>query len=123
MGTVIMVLILVVIIGFAGVSSYRHLKGEGGCCGGGSTEKPKRKKLNGKIVAKKVMYIEGMHCKKCKNSIEQKLNQIDGIAASVNLKQNIAEVFMTQIVSDEELKTTVENINFVVKNIKTEDMP
>lgn len=36
MSDVIIILILIVILGFAVKSSIKHFKGEGACCGGGS---------------------------------------------------------------------------------------
>ena len=35
MGTAIIIGILAVIVVIAGISSVKHMKGEGGCCGGG----------------------------------------------------------------------------------------
>lgn len=40
---IIAILFILVIIGIR--SSVKHFKGEGGCCGGGSSVKVKRKKL------------------------------------------------------------------------------
>ena len=38
MGTVIIIGILAIIVVIAVISSVKHMKGEGGCCGGGRSE-------------------------------------------------------------------------------------
>ena len=55
MGNVIIIAGLVLIIFFAGKSSIGHFRGEGGCCGGGSGEKPEKKKLEGKKIGEKII--------------------------------------------------------------------
>ena len=118
MGTVIIVAILVVIAALASKSSMKHFKGEGGCCGGDSTPKTKNKKLQGSIVAKKIIYIDGMHCENCKNKVEKNLNQIDGAVAKVNLKKNIAVVSMDRNISETALLQAVEQANYTVTKIE-----
>lgn len=119
MGTIIIILVLVVIIVLALRSSFSHMKGEGGCCGG-SSDKPEKKKLKGKKIAEKIVYIEGMHCENCKNSVEKQINKIDGAVAKVNLKKNLAVVSMDRIISDDDLKQAVECADFKVTSIKCE---
>ena len=117
MGNVIIGLILVVIVYFAVRSSGRHFRGEGGCCGGG-VPKAKRKKLEGKEVARKRIYIEGMHCENCKNQVENGLNRIEGVVTKVNLRKNCAVVSMSRKVEDEELRKAVEMLDFKVTAIE-----
>lgn len=45
MSTVIICIVLALIIIFAIVNSAKHFRGEGGCCGGGSDIKVKKKNL------------------------------------------------------------------------------
>ena len=122
MVNVIIVLILVVLLSFAVKSSIRHFKGEGACCGGGSgtvkTKKPKKKKLDGPVVAKRTVEISGMHCQNCANSVTRALNRIDGVAARVNLHTNRAEVLMDRMVDEDELKHAVEEAGYGVVDIK-----
>ena len=122
MVNVIIVLILVVLLSFAVKSSIRHFKGEGACCGGGSgtvkTKKPKKKKLDGPVVAKRTVEISGMHCQNCANSVTRALNRIDGVAARVNLHANRAEVLMDRMVDEDELKHAVEEAGYGVVDIK-----
>lgn len=119
MGNIIIGMILAVIVCFAVRSSMRHFKGEGGCCGGGSVPKPKKKKLEGTKLAQKRIYIEGMHCENCKNRVESCLNQVEGVVAKVDLKKNIAIVSISRRIEDEELKRVVEGIDFKVTEIET----
>lgn len=122
MVNVIIVLILVILLSFAVKSSIRHFKGEGACCGGGSgtvkTKKPKKKKLDGPVVAKRTVEISGMHCQNCANSVTRALNGIDGVAARVNLHANRAEVLMDRMVDEDELKHAVEEAGYGVVDIK-----
>ena len=118
MATVIIVVILVVIAALAAKNSIKHFKGEGGCCGGGSVPKTKNKKLQGSIIAKKTIYIDGMHCDNCKNKVEKNINQIDGAVAKVNLRRNIAVVSMDWHISDTELLEAVKQANYTVTKIE-----
>ena len=83
------ILIILIIIGIR--SSVKHFKGEGGCCGGGSSVKVKRKKLK-QVVKKRTVTIEGMTCERCKARVESRLNELDGVSAKVNLKRKTAVV-------------------------------
>ena len=49
--------IIGIIIIFAVINSIKHFKGEGGCCGGGGELKPIKKKLDGRICARKIITI------------------------------------------------------------------
>ncbi|WP_027437352.1 heavy-metal-associated domain-containing protein [Lachnospira multipara] len=120
MGTVIVVLILAVLVILAISQSKKHLKGEGGCCGGGSDSATltEIKELEGKIIGKKIISIEGMHCDNCKNSVERSINRIDGARAVVNLKKNRAVVEYDRVLDDEDLRIAVERLDFKVISIK-----
>lgn len=118
MTDLIVIAVIVVILVIAGKGAWKHLKGEGSCCGGGSSVKAKKKKLNGTIVAEKVILIEGMHCDHCKNSVERALNALDGVASHVNLHKKQAVVKMNVLVPDETLKAAIERAGFSVTDIK-----
>ena len=92
MGTAVILVVLVIIVVFAVRSGIKHGKGEGGCCGGGSSVKEEKKVLTGDIIATKIVSIEGMHCENCKNSIEHQINRIDGASCEVNLKKKTAVI-------------------------------
>jgi len=119
MATIIVLLILVVIIAFALKNSFSHLKGEGGCCGGGgvdSIDEPD-KDLEGPVIGTKTIKIEGMHCNHCVNSVKRSLNKLEGVSAKVDLSKNEAVVSFDREVLDDELKMAVERVDFKVKSI------
>ena len=120
-GTILILVILAGIVVAASFSGWKHVKGEGGCCGG-SPDKEPRKTLDGKIVARKIVRIEGMHCQNCKNNVERQLNRIDGASALVKLKKHMAVVKMTRMVSDEELKAAVARADFHITDITCEEV-
>ena len=69
MSNVIIIIILAAAIALGVRESVKHFKGEGGCCGGGSSYKPKKKKLEGAITHTYVLQVEDMHCQNCANTI------------------------------------------------------
>jgi Cu+-exporting ATPase len=56
--------------------------------------------------------LEGMHCASCAASIERRLNEVDGVEASVNLATEQATVTCDPGVSVEELVSAVESIGY-----------
>ena len=119
----IMIVILIVLI-FAVKGSWKHFKGEGACCGGGSgsvkPKKPKKKTLDGPVIGRRTIRISGMHCQNCVNSVTNALNAIDGVSAKVNLKDNSAEVSYDRPVDVADLKQAVERAGFKVDGISQE---
>ena len=118
MGNYIVGAVLLAAVFLALRSSLKHFRGEGGCCGGGGEPKPERKKLRGPVVAETVIRIEGMHCQACKNRVERLLNELDGAAARVSLKKNIAVVSMCREIGEEELKAAVETAGYRVTGME-----
>lgn len=121
MANIIIVVVVIIALAFAVYASYKHIIGQGGgCCGSGSG-KAQKKKLDGPVVAEKIISIEGMHCENCKNSVERQINKIDGAVAKVDLKKNIAVVSMDRMISDDELRAAVERAEFQVTDIRTKE--
>ena len=121
MSDVIIILILIVILGFAVKSSIKHFKGEGACCGGGSgqvkTKRPKKKKLDGPVIGTRTIKISGMHCQNCVNSVTRALNSLDGVSAKVSLRDNSAEVSFDRSVEEDRLRRAVKDAGFEVLSI------
>ena len=118
MSTIIIIAVLIVIVAAAVISSKKHFKGEGGCCGGGSDSVPSQdKKLTEPKIGEKHVYIEGMHCNNCKNSIENAINKYDGVACHVFLKKKMAVVEYSTEISDDKIRNAIEFLDFKVKNI------
>lgn len=114
MGTVIIGLILIIIAGFSLRGSFKHMKGEGGCCGGGSQPKVKKQKLK-EIRETKVFKIEGMSCDNCRKRIENELNSIEQVNAKVSLKNKEAVIRLGTDIEDEILIQCIEKLGYKVK--------
>ena len=109
---------LVVAMFIALRSSVKHFAGQGGCCGGGSTVKPKKKKLSGAIVCRMSATVEGMHCVNCSNKIESKINDLDGVACRVNLKKKEALITATREISEDEIRKIITGLGYDVTGVK-----
>lgn len=97
-------------------SGVQHLKGQGGCCGGGSEVTIKPKKLK-QVIRQRTVLIEGMSCEHCKNRVESRLNELAGVSARVDLKKKTAQISMEREISDEKLKETIEKAGYQVVSI------
>ena len=119
MGTFVIVAILIVIVVFSLRSYFKHVKGEGGCCGGGddSAEKVKEQKLK-QVVEIKRIKIEGMQCDNCRKNVENGLNALNQVNAKVNLKKKEAVVKLGEKMPDIVLKEAVENRGYQVVAIE-----
>jgi len=69
---------------------------------------------------KKIINIEGMTCDHCVGRINKALSEVEGInAVVVNLEGKKAEITLEKDVTDEKLKTEIENIGFNVVGIQS----
>lgn len=108
----IIVAVIVLILGFGIYSTIKHFKGEGGCCGG-SSYKPKKKKLKS-VLYQKTFKVEGMHCDHCKNRVEEAVNDINGVAGKVNLKCGELVVSYAEDVDDSVIIARIERAGYKV---------
>ena len=123
MDTLITILIVAVIavLVIAGLKeTIKHAKGEGACCGVGNTASDEEPTviLSGKIVTRMNVYIDGMHCMNCKNSVTRSLQKLDQVSAKVDLKKNMAYVESTRNVGDDEITFAIERLDFNVTRIE-----
>lgn len=95
-GIIVVILVVAMFLGIR--STVKHFAGKSGCCGS-SDYKPKKKKLS-RVLFQKVFQVEGMHCEHCKRRVEEAVNDIHGIAGSVNLKKGELTVSYEQDVED-----------------------
>ena len=114
MSNVIIILVLAVVIIFAVRETLKHMKGEGSCCGGGSSYKPKKKKLKGTIVNTYELGIEGMHCQNCVNAVTGAINDIDGASARVSLRSKKAMVSCDREIDVAVIKEAIEKKGYEV---------
>ena len=118
---IIIVLIVIVLLGFALKGSIKHFKGESPCCGGGGGEivlDIPDKKLENPILGKKVLKISGMHCDHCVRAVTEAINKIDGASAKVNLKKKEAVVSCEKVVEDAAIREAVEKAGYTVQSIQ-----
>ena len=108
---IILIIIIMIVIGI--IYTVKHFKGESSCCGGGSY-KPKKKKLKN-IKYTKIFKVEGMHCEHCKNRVEEMINDINGLAGTVNLKKNELTVFYEIDTEDSVLKARLGKAGYILK--------
>ncbi|MBR7161957.1 MAG: cation transporter [Clostridia bacterium] len=116
MGNYIIIFVIAVILSFAVFSTAKHFKGEGGCCGG-SAYQPKKKKLSG-VKYQKIFKIGGLHCKNCKNRVEEAVNDIRGIAGKVDLKSIVTDVFDFDDIQNAMDKSVADKANIVKAVVK-----
>lgn len=76
-------------------------------------------KSEDKVMSKKMeMVIDGMMCSHCSGRVEQALNAIEGVSASVNLEKKTAYIEAVESVSDDLLKQAVVNAGYTVVSLK-----
>lgn len=120
MGSLLVLLLLALVLVYAFKGSRQHFQGKSACCGGGAQVKTKRewKFLRHRPVGKCHIKITGMHCQNCVIHVSNALNEIDGVAARVNLSSGTATVYYDRPVSDEELKQAVSAAGYQVEEIR-----
>jgi copper chaperone CopZ len=69
-------------------------------------------------MLEKTLQIKGMSCSHCSARVEKVLNSIDGVNAKVDLESNTAKLILSYDVSDQILKTAVDNIGYEVTGVK-----
>ena len=109
-GIIIAILVVVVFIGLS--STVKHFTKKGGCCGS-SDYKPKKKKLS-KVQYKKTFKVDGMHCEHCKRRVEEVVNDISGVAGVVNLKKGELTISYETEVSDDMIRNKLERVGYTL---------
>ena len=119
MATAVICIILVIAV-VAGVKSYMK-KLRSGCCGASSEPAVKKVKVKDKDPShypyQKVLKIDGMTCGNCANRVENALNHLDGVYASVDLMKEEAVDRMKEKVEDQTLKKTVAAAGYTVYKV------
>ncbi len=117
MENVIIIAIVLIAAAFGIYETMRHFKGQGGCCGG-SSFKPKKKKLPN-VLYRKVFHIDGMHCEHCKHRVEEVVNDIKGAAGTVHLKSGELIVSYAEEIDDALIKTRIEKAGYTVTGMES----
>ena len=117
--TAVICVILAVICIFS-VKKYRK-KLTSGCCGAGGEGTVKKRRVSDRNKAHypytKILKIDGMSCGNCANRVENALNALDGVWASVDLGSQEALVRMKQPTDPELLKNAVRKQGYSVIRI------
>ena len=116
----IILIIVLVLLGFALRGAVRHFRGEGPCCGGSGrpAERPSDKHLDGPVIGQRTLHISGMHCANCANHVTGALNAVEGAVAKVDLNRGTAVVRFDRTVDDIELRRAVKQAGYHVDYIE-----
>lgn len=112
----IIIAVILIVALLAGCSTVKYFTKKRGCCGGSGSYKPRKKKLK-HVTATKTFRVEGMHCEKCSGRVMETVNDIPGVAASVNLKSGIVTVTYEQEVPDEQIIAKIQRLGYTVTGI------
>lgn len=113
MEDIIVIVVIVALVAVGIYSAVKHLKRRSGCCGSGDY-RPKKKKLP-KVLYKKTFKVSGMHCEHCKGRVEEVVNDIPGVAGSVNLKRGELTVSYAQDVEDDAIRRKLERVGYTME--------
>lgn len=118
MENLIIIIVLVVIVAIGMKATMKHMKGEGGCCGGGSAEVREHKKLSGPKLGEKEVEVSGMHCENCEARVERFVNKLDGVVCKANHRKNRAVVTFSKPVENDQIKKQIEMAGYEVGTIR-----
>lgn len=119
MGNYIILAALAVIVVLAIRSGRKHLKGEGGCCGGSAdTITVEKKQLKGPKIGERIVHIQGMKCDNCRKLVEKQFNRLDGVVAEVSWKKGIAVLSLEREVSDSEISQALAWTEYTITSIE-----
>ena len=126
MENMIAVLVIVILVGSAAAYLIKAKRSGVKMCwmsSGRKLQQPKikrkKKKLTGPVIAKKTMFITGMHCEHCVQSVTDSLNRIDGVSARVDLNKSCAEISLDREIGEDILICAVEKAGFLVESIQS----
>lgn len=120
MSTVIIVVLLVVICVFS-VKSYMK-KLSSGCCGGGDKDSVRKVKVNDRNKAhypyQVTLTVDGMVCGNCAKRVENALNTLDGVWATVDLGKKEALVRLKEQLPEARLRDAVREAGYTVMKVE-----
>ena len=110
---------IILLAAIAGIRSYVRRLGSGCCGGGGAPEK--RIAVSDRHLSHypfcRYMKIDGMVCANCARKVENALNRIEGVWATVDMDRKSAVIRMKTDYPDEALSTAVQNAGYTVVHI------
>ncbi|WP_407313170.1 cation transporter [Desulfosporosinus sp. SB140] len=119
MATIIICILLAVIV-FLGIRSYRK-KMVSGCCGSDSDAAPKKVRVEDQNLShypyEKVLKIDGMTCRNCFTHVQNALNSLDGVFSKADLDKKSAKVYMKEEIPDQLLRKAVLGAGYTVMSV------
>ena len=68
---------------------------------------------------KKIIHVEGMGCQNCVNHVKEALENLDGVdKAEVSLEKNSAVITFSKDISDEAIKSAIDEAGYDVSKIE-----
>ncbi len=112
----VLVLLLILIIAWAGVQTFRKLQKGGGCCGEHAAAEKRvavadRNKSH--YPFRISLQIGGMTCENCARRVENALNRLDGVWAAVSIGSRSAEVLCKSEPDEALFRDTVREAGYV----------
>jgi copper chaperone CopZ len=108
------IVVAIVLFGVYALKSYLKRLAEGCCAGGGDSEKIKRIKVSDRnpnhYPYKAVLTIDGMVCGNCAARVENALNGMESVWATVDLMRKQAVVRMKREIDDKNLRSAVNGL-------------
>lgn len=118
MENLIIIIVLIVIVAIGMKSTVKHMKGEGGCCGGKRAEIREHKTLSEPKLGEKEAEVRGMHCENCEARVERFVNKLDGAVCRADHKKNRAVVTFSKPIDNDEIKKQIEMAGYEVGEIR-----
>ena len=117
MGTVIITLVLIAIIIFSIFSIIKRIKYGSACCGRHDAA-PKKIRVKDKNKSHYpytyTLNVDGMHCSNCANHVENALNSIEGVWATVKLENNTVLVRSKNPLEWDELSPVISKAGYTL---------
>ena len=121
MATIIITALIILAAVYGGYSYYKKLRFGGGCCGEREAAEKKVKvadKDKSHYPYTAFLKIDGMTCSNCVRRVENALNRLDGVWATIQLEQDTALVRMKQPLDDQILRSAVREQGYIVLSIE-----
>ena len=116
-GSVLVLVCFALVLAYAVWAARGHFQSQGGCCGGGGSAPPPPDKEIGRVIARRELVIDGLHCMNCVAHAKKALDAIPGVSADVTLDPPRAFVRMDRDVPDAALCGAIEREGYRVVSI------
>ena len=116
MQNILLILLVAAVIGWAVWRVFRKAKKGGGCCGEFDTvsSNPVADRNKAHYPYDVTLHIGGMTCENCARRVENALNELDGVWASVSIDSHLARVRCKRIPDETALREAVRSAGYVV---------